>query len=223
MIIDFWKVVFINLILMNIVMDLSNLDVSLDDEDISIKLLYFLPKDYKHFRETVLYGKDVITLEEVKGAFLQRELIEKQLTKSDDLTEGGKGLILRRRSRGNFGEDKPNRDKSRSISRHKNVVCYNCKKKNNIKKFCPEKGKNKGKWNRNGSISYDLAAIVHSSDEESFCDDSPILLAVESGTRSRDQWTLDSGCSYHITPNRRWLLLMRLLVWCLWGIMLLVR
>ena len=116
---------------MNIVMDLSNLDVSLDDEDISIKLLYFLPKDYKHFRETVLYGKDVIVVEEVKGALLYREMIEKQLSKSDDLAQGREGLVV-------------NRDKSRCKSRHKNVVCYNCKKKGHIKKFAQKRKKARG-------------------------------------------------------------------------------
>ena len=99
-----------------IVMDLRNHDVSLDDEDLAIKFLCSLPKDFKHFRETVLYGKDVIVVEEVKGALLYREMIEKQLSKSDDLTQGREGLVV-------------NRDKSRCKSRHKNVVCYNCKKK----------------------------------------------------------------------------------------------
>ena len=66
------------------------------------------------------------------------------MTKGDDVTQGGEGPVVRGRSRGNFGENKPNRDKSRSKSRHKNVLCYNCKKKGHIKKFCPEKGKNKG-------------------------------------------------------------------------------
>ena len=71
-----------------------------------------------------------------------------------------------------------------------------------IKKFCPKKGKNKGKWDGNGSTSYDSAVVVHSSDDEGFCDDSPILLAVASKTRLRDQRILDSGCSYYITSGK---------------------
>ena len=53
-----------------IVMDLCNLDVNFDDEDLAMKLLCSLPKEYKHFRETILYGKDVSTFEDVKGALL---------------------------------------------------------------------------------------------------------------------------------------------------------
>ena len=68
-------------------------DTNLDDEDLAIKLLCSLPKEYKHFRETFLYGKDVLTLKDVKGALLQRELIENQLTKSDKYSHDGEGLV----------------------------------------------------------------------------------------------------------------------------------
>lgn len=52
----------------SIVMDLSNLDVTFVDEDLATKLLCSFPKDYKHFKETVFYGKDVITLKEIQHA-----------------------------------------------------------------------------------------------------------------------------------------------------------
>ena len=51
----------------SIVIDLSNLNVSLDDADLSINFLCSLRKDFMRFRETVLYGKDVITLEEERA------------------------------------------------------------------------------------------------------------------------------------------------------------
>lgn len=102
------------------------------------------------------------------------------------MTQGGEGLVVRGRSKGNIAENKTNRDKSRSKSRHKSVVCYNCKKKGHIKKFCPEKGKNKGKWNENGSTSYNSPVIVHRSDDEGFWDDSHILLTVELEYWSRE-------------------------------------
>ena len=53
----------------SIVMEMYNLDVNLDDEDLTIKLLCSLPKEYKNLRETILYGKDVLTLEDVKGLY----------------------------------------------------------------------------------------------------------------------------------------------------------
>ena len=63
-----------------IVMDLHNIDVVVDDEDLAIFLLCSLPSSYKNFRETVLYGRDVLSSDDVKNALVQRNLIEKQLT-----------------------------------------------------------------------------------------------------------------------------------------------
>ena len=42
----------------SIVLDLQNIDVSLDDEDLAILLLCSLTPSFKHFRETFVYGRD---------------------------------------------------------------------------------------------------------------------------------------------------------------------
>ena len=52
----------------NIVMDLHNIDVVVDDEDLTIVLLYSLPSSYKNFRKTSLYGNDVPSSDDVKNA-----------------------------------------------------------------------------------------------------------------------------------------------------------
>lgn len=48
-----------------------------DDEDLDMFLLCSLPS-YKNFRETSLYVKENLNCDDVKNAFIQRELIEKQ-------------------------------------------------------------------------------------------------------------------------------------------------
>lgn len=164
----------------SIVMDLHNIDVKLDDEELVIRLLCSLPPDYKHFRETVLYGRDELSLEDVRSALLQRELIENQLTRKDDLVHGGEGLVARGRpkERNNSG-GRTDTSKSRSKSRFKNVVWHACRKKGHIRKFCPKKGKkNKGKGVTSTSNQDDSAAVAHSDSDDS------ILLAVESNIRT---------------------------------------
>ena len=45
-----------------IILDLNNLGVKIDEEDQAIILLSSLPKIYEHFVDTILYGKDSLTM-----------------------------------------------------------------------------------------------------------------------------------------------------------------
>ena len=47
----------------SIILDLQNIDVSLDDEDLVILLSCSLPPSFKHFRESLLYGRDTLCSE----------------------------------------------------------------------------------------------------------------------------------------------------------------
>lgn len=53
-------------------MDLQNIDVKIDDADIAIRLLCFLQLSYKHFRDTLLYGRDALSLDDVWDAYSDR-------------------------------------------------------------------------------------------------------------------------------------------------------
>ena len=57
-------------------MDFENIDVTLDGEDSTIKLLCSLPSEDKYWKQLSMVGnRDEITLEEVNWALLQTELI----------------------------------------------------------------------------------------------------------------------------------------------------
>ncbi|MFQ6640867.1 hypothetical protein Gotur_015821 [Gossypium turneri] len=53
--------------------DLKNVEVHIDDEDQAMLLLCSLPRSYKSFRETLIYGRDKILFEDVKGHLLNRD------------------------------------------------------------------------------------------------------------------------------------------------------
>ncbi|GKE32351.1 retrovirus-related pol polyprotein from transposon TNT 1-94, partial [Tanacetum coccineum] len=54
--------------------DLANIDVDIDDEDQALMLLTSLPSSYDNFVETLLYGRESLTLEDVLSSLNSREL-----------------------------------------------------------------------------------------------------------------------------------------------------
>ncbi|GKB75211.1 copia LTR rider [Tanacetum coccineum] len=73
--------------------DLSNIDVDIDDEDQALILLASLPYSYDNFMETLLYGRESLTLEDVLSNLNSRELKKMTYAKDD-----GDGLYVRGRS-----------------------------------------------------------------------------------------------------------------------------
>ena len=77
-------------------MDLQNIKVKLDDEDLAIYLLCYLPLSYKNFRENLLYGKENLSSDDVKNSLTQRDLIDTQLSQKS-LGGSRDGLFVRGR------------------------------------------------------------------------------------------------------------------------------
>ncbi|KAG8488058.1 hypothetical protein CXB51_018348 [Gossypium anomalum] len=58
---------------------LKNVEVHIDDEDQTMILLCSLTPSYKSFRETLIYGRDKLSFEDVKGHFLSRDKLDNEL------------------------------------------------------------------------------------------------------------------------------------------------
>ncbi|GJX64372.1 copia LTR rider [Tanacetum coccineum] len=91
--------------------DLANIDVDIDDEDQALMLLMLLPPSYDNFLETLLYGRESLTLEDVLSSLNSWEL-----KKRTDAKDDGDGLYVRGRLDhwGNQGRDCPKRNKKKS-------------------------------------------------------------------------------------------------------------
>ncbi|GKF35128.1 hypothetical protein Tco_0108328, partial [Tanacetum coccineum] len=59
-----------------LVIDLANIDIEIEDEDQALMLLTSLPSSYENFMETLLYGRESLTMEDVLATLNSRELIK---------------------------------------------------------------------------------------------------------------------------------------------------
>ncbi|MBA0873271.1 hypothetical protein Goshw_000132, partial [Gossypium schwendimanii] len=57
---------------------LKNVKVKIDNEDQAMLLLCSLPSSYKSFRETLIYGKYKLSLEDVKGHLLSKDKLDNE-------------------------------------------------------------------------------------------------------------------------------------------------
>ncbi|KAG6433809.1 hypothetical protein SASPL_105426 [Salvia splendens] len=175
----------------SVIIDLENVDVKVSEEDQAILLLCSLPPSLKHFRDTMIYGKDTISYSSVKSALKSKEQIDRDIT-GESSSGQAEGLFVRGRPE---SKDFENRSKGKSKSKHANKKCNYCKKKGHIKADC-FKLKNKEKNNINQNNNTGEASVA--ADES----DGTVFIASANVVRSSDEWILDSGCSYHICPNR---------------------
>nr|GEZ18785.1 zinc finger, CCHC-type [Tanacetum cinerariifolium] len=60
-----------------IVLDLANIEVKFEDEDLALLLLTSLPGSYEHFVDTLLYGREALTLEDVMATLNSKEIKER--------------------------------------------------------------------------------------------------------------------------------------------------
>jgi len=167
-----------------LVSDLENLDVKIDDEDQAIFLLNSLPKAYEQLCDTLKYGRETLTLDEVVSAAYSKELD----LNANPKNARAEGLNVRGRTE---KREKGKKSKSRSKSKSK-TVCWNCNKEGHWRRQCPEKKKNPEKpapeESANVPNGLNFAEVLTVSDAD-----------------PKDQWILDSGCSFHMTPRREWL------------------
>ncbi|PON54809.1 LOW QUALITY PROTEIN: Gag-Pol-related retrotransposon family protein [Trema orientale] len=174
-----------------LVLDLENLGIKVDDKDKAIILLNSLPRNLKNFKETLKYGRQTITVDEVQNA-LESKLLD---MKGSEKNAQGEGLHIRGRTTKQDNHDGKGKSQSRSKSRGKKdyskVKYYHCNKNGHIRRLRPER-QNKDAGKLDGD-----AVIVDDGYESSE------VLSISESENSKE-WVMDSGCSYHMCPREDW-------------------
>ena len=169
--------------------DLLRVEVKYEEEDKALLLLRSLPASFKHFRTTLMFGKETLRFEEV----VQDIISHVKMNKSSGVDVKSEGLLAKgpTEQRGRSKEKEKESGRSKSKSRGA-VECYYCKKKGHIKKNCRKLKADQEKKAENTST----AGVA--------TENKPELLLVSSGKLISDLWVLDSGCSFHMCANRDW-------------------
>ena len=180
-----------------IVSDLETLEVKYDDEDLGLILLCSLPASYSTFRDTILYSRDTLTLDEVYDALFSKEKMKHLVNRSD---AQGEGLVVRGRTQErNSGGD----DRSRSKSKNRNKTCNYCKKKGHIKSEC-YKLQNRNKRDAAKQKGNQPEKSGEASVAEDGLSDGELLFVSDGDSKSYEDWILDSACTFHMCRNQDW-------------------
>lgn len=141
---------------------LETIDEGLDDKGKALLLVSSLPQLYINFVDALMYGRQTLSLNEVKAALNTRGLQQKSGS-----MEIGEVLIVKGKSNKNDGKKKQKSDQNKIKSQ--NRKCFECHKVGHFKRDCPEK-KNKKK-NQHGDAStiekegYESARVCVATDD----------------------------------------------------------
>ncbi|KAH9782310.1 hypothetical protein KPL71_008845 [Citrus sinensis] len=164
---------------------LATIDEALNDEGKALLLVSSLPGSYKNFINALMYGRQTLSLDEVKSALNTRELQEKRQNLDQ---ETGEGLTVKGQ---HYKNTEKKKKQGKAKDKNKTLKCFQCHKEDHFKRDCPEK-KNK-QYKEQRSENGDAAVV-----EEEGYESAGVLIA--SDVDQKGKWVLDSGCSFHMCP-----------------------
>ncbi|KAH9780178.1 hypothetical protein KPL71_007988 [Citrus sinensis] len=165
-----------------LILDLENVSIILEDEDMALILLSSLPDSYEHFVDTLLYGRQTLTLKDVKNA-----LESKDLKKRADGKEhiAGDGLVAKAKTEKKMYKDKKNKSQKEKFDKKKKKrKCYFYQKEGHYIKDCFEKKKLE-KLQKESSGKADVVSV----DERELED---VYVLITTDKKSSGEWILDS-------------------------------
>jgi len=176
-----------------ILLELSNIDEKVNDEDAALILLVSLPLSYENFVQSFIVGKETVSLEEVRASLHNRELRHTAVGSSTEPQASGLTVIGSKDGKKNKKKQYKQKNEGKSHFKLPSDVCAYCKEKGHWKNDCPQKQKHQQQKSGTAAVAKD------DTDSED-----NLVLVANTHTRHSDVWVLDSGATYHICPKREW-------------------
>jgi hypothetical protein len=171
---------------------LSSVKVDFDDEVRALLILCSLPESWNGLVMAVsnsVSGSNTLKFDDVVGVILSEEMRRKSTgeTSGNALNMESRG---RQKDRGKSSGNRGNSRKGRSKSRLGKIECWNCGKKGHLKKdYRAPKKQRDGQQERNQEANVTGDVLQDA-----------LILSVDNISES---WVVDSGASFHATPDRK--------------------
>ncbi|GJU34755.1 hypothetical protein Tco_1183109, partial [Tanacetum coccineum] len=116
-----------------LILDLANIDIEIKDEDQALMLLTSLPSSYENFMDTLLYGRESLTMEDVLATLNSREL-KKRTEGIKEKTDDGLYIMGRSGYSGKAHSGRSSRFNSRG--RTGKLKYFICHSEGHLKRDC---------------------------------------------------------------------------------------
>ncbi|MFQ6622959.1 hypothetical protein Gotur_001508, partial [Gossypium turneri] len=144
--------------------NLKNVEVKIDDENQAMLLLCSLPSSYKSFRETLIYGRDKLSFEDVKRHLLSKDKLNNEFGSDSKVDRQASVLVA---------------------SKKRDKMCRYCKKLGYVKADC-YKLQNKRAAESNKKDVAGANMVDESGDDL-------LSVSISGSSELMSEWILDSG------------------------------
>lgn len=197
--------------------DLESVSIEVSDEDKALVILGALPKSYEHFIDALVIHKSTkLTYEDVDIALRNKELHKGPAIGNDNATESlnikerwSHKLQVKNKAPMSADTRKFEKFKSAGGNHSEKRKCFYCKMPGHLKKQCFKfkRDQKAGQLQvsdseNNNAHNAQIAESAHSYGDAEGLVVSEVCSVVKS--RSYVRWVLDSGCSFHMSPNLEW-------------------